>query len=287
MKLELKYPSILFILAIAIVSNVALISAQEPAGEPGPTHAEAEAEVQRNAAAGAATYAQRVAAFSFSNLRAMYFIGEAATDRSIQFATQDASEQLFIAQVVYTWDDVEKAASEVPLDILFIHNSALGEVDPAWAQQAYRNGTAIVGISTPFTELAALVGDSCVKNENSWIPEYYKEWYVYLLYRAVADPAEGKSIVDADTLENCSKKYDGLRGAATLHAALIDGISRQESLNDLMGFLRSEFVQREMLGIPLQSQLNRRGASAPILYVSGDFNAVSLPSKRRACQGLV
>ncbi len=102
-------------------------------------------------------------------------IAEPIPRQTVYLIAEDAEEPLVTpervaehigATVVHTWDALHEIHSEMLLDGIVIHASALDEVDPLWIQQAYRNGTVIAGIRMSWPEMADLVDDNCIVPDN-------------------------------------------------------------------------------------------------------------------------
>lgn len=197
---------------------------------------------------------ERFAQLSLSDVNVVYLVDSAALGEASTAAPEVFAEHLY-AEIVDSWDGVESIIEQEPIDVLIIHESALGLADSEWVSAAYRNGTMIVGISVAFEDLIAVAGDACVKNESPTISRYFTEWYIYLVYWAVVTPIEGKAIVDTETLANCSGNYEGLIGAVTAHGARVHPITNAASIEYLADVIRGDIVSRELQGVTLPSQV--------------------------------
>ena len=242
-----------FIFIALALSTLQFVVAQEPMTEPLPAPYPSEEELQRMQAADAAWWQAEEDTFSYSDVRSVYLVPPELPDVDV-YANANTVAEEFSAQIAHSWRDVDAFLEEAPIDILFIHNSALDQADREWVHSAYRNNTLIVGISTPFEALADIAGDSCAKNPNPQVPEFYKEWVVVLSYTAAATPTDGKAIVDTDTLDNCSEEYAGLKGAVISHNANLLPIYEPIGLDYIVSFLRTDLIGRKREGYMLPSQ---------------------------------
>lgn len=210
--------------------------------------------MQRIQDAEAAWWQAEEDAFSYSDVRSVYLIAPELSDVDV-YANANTVADKFSTQIAHSWRDIDTFLEEAPIDILFIHGSALDQVDSEWVRAAYRSHTLVVGFSTPFDALAEIAGDSCVKNPNPQVPEFYREWVVVLSYTASSTPTDGKTIVDADTLDNCSEEYGGLKGAAISHNANLLPIYEPVGLDYIVNFLRTDLISRKREGYMLPSQI--------------------------------
>jgi hypothetical protein len=90
-------------------------------------------------------------------------------DRSTHFESEHLRpENLFkgvsgyTVDVVYSWQELMRAQTKQPLDILVLHDSALRMVDFEWMAAAYWSGMTISGINIRPTMLAHLFDDACL-----------------------------------------------------------------------------------------------------------------------------
>ncbi|MBK8138678.1 MAG: hypothetical protein IPK52_23180 [Chloroflexi bacterium] len=247
-----NYKAKLLLVALACVgfmSCYTVIFAQEPTQTP-IVLPETETVLENYAKRWEARFAQ----LSLSDVNVIYLVNSSALSEASTATAEVFAEHLY-AEIVDSWDDVESIIAQEPIDILIIHESALGMADSEWVSAAYRNGTMIVGISVAFEDLTAIAGDACVKNESPTISRHFTEWYIYLVYWAVVTPIEGKAIVDTETLANCSGNYEGLIGAVTAHGARIHPITNAASIEYLADVILGDIVSRELQGVPLPSQV--------------------------------
>jgi hypothetical protein len=199
-------------------------------------------------------YRREIENFDFANYRVVYLVASEIDD-TVKIATADAVAEQFSAQIAHTWEDIEQILTEGPIDIFLIHNSAVGQADSEWVRAAYRDGTMIVGLSTPFETLTGLAGDACAKNENPFIFGRYDEWSLYLMYWTTVTPKEAKPIVDAAWLDTCSKRKlpEGV-GASITDAALSSQLDETNTLLDLSNQLMLNILNRKQARIRMPSE---------------------------------
>jgi hypothetical protein len=199
-------------------------------------------------------YRRETENFDFANYRVVYLVAPNLPD-TVKIATPDAVAEQFSAQIAHTWEEVERILTEGPIDIFLIHNSAVDQADREWVSAAYRDGTMIVGLSTPFETLTELAGDACAKNENPFIFELYQEWSLYLMYWATVTPEAAKPIVDAAWLDTCNKRKlpEGV-GAAVTDGALSSQLDESITLLDLSNQLMLNILNRKQARIPMPSE---------------------------------
>jgi hypothetical protein len=228
------------------------VQAQEPVSPTDPLFEE----MERARAISDEFYRREVENFDFANYRVVYLVATELDD-TVKIATPDAVAEQFSAQIAHTWEEVEEILTEGPIDIFLIHNSAVGQADREWVRAAYRDGTMIVGLSTPFETLTELAGDACAKNENPFVPEVYPEWFLYLIYwTSAVTPEDGKPIVDAAWLETCKKNGLLERGvsAAVTDGAFLTGLAEIEGLGHLSNTLMLHVLNRKQARIQMPSE---------------------------------
>lgn len=194
-------------------------------------------------------YRRELADFDFADYTTVYLIAPEVPE-SVQIATAENVAERLLARVVHTWAEVEQILTETPIDIMLIHMSAVDEVDAEWLRQAYRDGTMVVGFSTPFETLTELAGDACAENENPFVPERFDEWVLYLIYWASTTSPARKSQADASILENCNDDNN----VSTTHGAMFVGLSAATGeLEDIAGMLTLHILNRKQQLIQMPS----------------------------------
>ncbi len=75
-------------------------------------------------------------------------------------------ERTIGSQSAYEWNEVVEMDEASPIDALVIHESALPFVDQQWVMAAYKRGVVIAGINIGGPEIANLVGNPSIANND-------------------------------------------------------------------------------------------------------------------------
>jgi hypothetical protein len=236
----------------ALVGLMFLGTNSVQAQEPIPTSDPFFEEMQRIRAISDEFYRREIENFDFANYRVVYLVA-AELDDTVKIATPDAVAEQFSAQIAHTWEEVEQILAEGPIDIFLVHNSAIDQADSEWVSAAYRDGTMIVGFSTPFEVLTDLARDACAKNENPFIFERFNEWSLYLMYWASSSREDAKPIIDAAWLDTCTRKFQGLGGSVT-YGTLSGQLDETRTLMDVSDQLLINILNRKQARIPMPSE---------------------------------
>ncbi|MFN8529139.1 MAG: hypothetical protein U0670_11040 [Anaerolineae bacterium] len=124
----------------------------------------------------------------------------------------EALESGFQTNFVSTWDDVIDPTGISGLNGLVLHASALDVIDEAWVAERYRAGLVIAGINIPVEELANLIDNPCLSN-NEFAGEPYRTDFFISTYEVVIGDnlSESQQVIDnqhricgSSTLSNIS-----------------------------------------------------------------------------------
>jgi len=248
----------LSVMGLCLAMVLHTVSAQDPVPlDPSGPSAE---EIEKAQADYAAVWAAEFANLEFSELNTVYLADLDAADESL-FAPETMAG-IFATQIVSEWTDVELAAATSPIDVLFLHVSAVATADRNWIRQAYRDGTLIIGLSIPFEKLMELIGDACIENENWWIPDVAEDWIIYPIYWSGTDTPENKVVLDRENLEICKDDLSRTFPNSVWHGSYATGIHPEilaEQLDYLGTRLKGSFIDRKLSdGIDVPSRTARQ-----------------------------
>lgn len=148
------------------------------------------------------------------------------THEELSTGLNEALESSFQANFVSTWDEVIDAEGMSGLDGLVIHASALATIDDVWVSEHYRAGLVVAGINIPVEEMANLIDNPCLSNDEFANEPYSTDFFISTYEFVIGDNlSESQEVVanqhrfcGSSTLPNLSGvvSYSSSRATSSL-----------------------------------------------------------------------
>lgn len=112
------------------------------------------------------------------------------------------------AQTVYTWSELRSLEASRSLDALIIHAAALPKAesqDQEWVANLYNDGVVVALFNAYAPDLADLVNDHCIA-EDEFASEPYADDFYVLAYRLVLGQSDDLARVKEAYAESCGEE---------------------------------------------------------------------------------
>ncbi len=140
-------------------------------------------------------------------------------------------ERTIGSQSAYQWNEVVEINESSPIDALVIHESALPFVDQQWVTAAYQRGVLIAGINIGGPEMANLVGNSSIANDDFAADTSLPMFTMVALPVSGDNPDEIARVMDAYNKSGGAEMVEGIQGRVSIG---MDGAT--DTLNSENGY---------------------------------------------------
>jgi len=245
----------LYLSAILLIANVSVVFAQEEQGEERviSPHEQAQIdEINRRNEAEYRLFQAHLDTIRFEDFKIVYLTSDTAAQ--LTYINNVSIATYFKAEVINDWTTFEKSSTQTSPDVLFIHGTAINQIDIEWTQTAYRAGVLFIGLSMPFADMQRITGDYCLEDPNPGYLAYSPEMILYFDYNLKLEKEDRRDEFNTANLETCKNPAatdaGWVRGE---HGTYNNFILSDDWLPWTQEFIRYEYAQQTH--IPTVNQL--------------------------------